>query len=233
MRRSDEHSGPPDGRVTASGKQLVPVTGPRGVEYELTVPLPGRYNVANALTALAIVTAAESRRRWRSTGSRGLGCRAVSNEWIGARTFALVDYAHKPGAVEAVLATLRAQLDTVADGVGGADTADTGRVAVVLGAGGDRDTGKRALMGAAAARGAELVVITDDNPRSEEPAAIRQPSSRAPVRSPVASGRPGRRTSARSGTGGRPSRLRLRGRDPGTSSSSRARGTRRGRRSPG
>jgi UDP-N-acetylmuramoyl-L-alanyl-D-glutamate--2,6-diaminopimelate ligase len=48
-----------------------------------------------------------------------------------------------------------------------------GRIAVVLGAGGDRDTGKRPQMGAAAARGADLVIITDDNPRSEEPAAIR------------------------------------------------------------
>ena len=68
--------------------------------------------------------------------------------------------AHKPAAVEAVIETLRKQT--------------TGRVAVVLGAGGNRDTTKRAPMGAAGARGADLLVITDDNPRSEDPAAIRE-----------------------------------------------------------
>lgn len=171
-RRAQWTAGRP--RVTVSGKQLVPVTGPRGVEYELTVPLPGRYNVANALTALAIVTAAGVATQVAIDGIAGTRVPGRLERVDRGQDFlALVDYAHKPGAVEAVLATLRAQLDTAADGVGGADTADTGRVAVVLGAGGDRDTGKRALMGAAAARGAELVVITDDNPRSEEPAAIR------------------------------------------------------------
>ena len=80
----------------------------------------------------------------------------------GQDFIALVDYAHKPAAVAAVLDTLRAQRQPGS------------RIGVVIGAGGDRDAAKRELMGQAAARRADLVVVTDDNPRSEEPAAIRQ-----------------------------------------------------------
>lgn len=76
---------------------------------------------------------------------------------------ALVDYAHKPGALAAVLATLRHELR---------DT--SGRLAVVFGAGGDRDAGKRAPMGRIAADTADLVVVTDDNPRGEDPGEIRR-----------------------------------------------------------
>ncbi len=77
----------------------------------------------------------------------------------GQRFLAVVDYAHKPAAVAAVL-------DAVRENVAGA-------LIVVVGAGGDRDRGKRMLMGANAAERAELVIVTDDNPRSEDPAAIR------------------------------------------------------------
>ena len=72
---------------------------------------------------------------------------------------AVVDYAHTPDAVATALAALRASTP--------------GRVITVLGCGGDRDPGKRPAMGAAAAAGSDLLVVTDDNPRSEDPAAIR------------------------------------------------------------
>ena len=69
---------------------------------------------------------------------------------------AVVDYAHKPAALAAVL-------DAIRDGL-------AGRLIVVLGAGGDRDTGKRPMMGAESAARADLLIVTDDNPRSEVPA---------------------------------------------------------------
>jgi UDP-N-acetylmuramoyl-L-alanyl-D-glutamate--2,6-diaminopimelate ligase len=71
-----------------------------------------------------------------------------------------VDYAHTPDAIEAAIAALRPHVK--------------GRLIIVFGAGGDRDVGKRAEMGAAAARLADVVIVTDDNPRSEDPAAIRR-----------------------------------------------------------
>src|SRR5699024_5961477 len=80
---------------------------------------------------------------------------------------AVVDYAHKPAAIEAVLDTLRSQLDA-------ADTKSRGRIGVVVGAGGERDSSRRGLMGAAAANRADFVGVTDDNPRTEDPAPIRQ-----------------------------------------------------------
>jgi UDP-N-acetylmuramoyl-L-alanyl-D-glutamate--2,6-diaminopimelate ligase len=77
----------------------------------------------------------------------------------GQDFMAVVDYAHKPAALAAVL-------DAIRDGL-------TGRLIVAVGAGGDRDTGKRPLMGAEAALRADLLIVTDDNPRSERPAEIR------------------------------------------------------------
>lgn len=77
----------------------------------------------------------------------------------GQDFLAVVDYAHKPAAVAAVLDTLRTQID--------------GRLGVVIGAGGDRDSTKRGPMGQLSAQRADLVIVTDDNPRSEVPATIR------------------------------------------------------------
>jgi UDP-N-acetylmuramoyl-L-alanyl-D-glutamate--2,6-diaminopimelate ligase len=85
----------------------------------------------------------------------------------------VVDYAHKPDAIVAVLAALR-QLITPPPHPGEVAADRGGRLICVLGAGGDRDRGKRSLMGSAAAHGADLVIVTDDNPRTEDPAAIRR-----------------------------------------------------------
>lgn len=145
---------------TEPGSQTVLAATPEGSEVELTVPLPGAYNVANALLAVALSAEAGVN---VGTAVTGLARVAVPGRLEkverGQDFLAVVDYAHKPAAVEAVLATLAAQTP--------------GRIAVVLGAGGDRDTEKRPLMGAAAARGADLVIVTDDNPRSERPEDIR------------------------------------------------------------
>ncbi|MGV9710201.1 UDP-N-acetylmuramoyl-L-alanyl-D-glutamate--2,6-diaminopimelate ligase [Gordonia sp. NPDC003424] len=152
------HAGP--STVDAGGVQHATCTTPAGGTVDLTVPLPGRYNVANAALAVAIATAAGVP---TTTAAEAIAHVAVPGrlERIdrGQDFLVVVDYAHKPAALDAVIATLRDQT--------------RGRLAVVVGAGGDRDTGKRPIMGEIAARGADLAIITDDNPRSEEPAAIR------------------------------------------------------------
>nr|WP_253648895.1 UDP-N-acetylmuramoyl-L-alanyl-D-glutamate--2,6-diaminopimelate ligase [Williamsia deligens] len=146
--------------LAADGSQTVSVRTPSGTDHTLRVPLPGRYNVANAVVALAVADAAGV---GVDDATRGIADVRVPGrvELVerGQDFLAVVDYAHKPAALDAVIATLRGQGD--------------GRLAVVVGAGGNRDVGKRPLMGAAAARGAHLVVVTDDNPRDEDPALIR------------------------------------------------------------
>ena len=143
-----------------AGTQTFTVVEPTGESHPASIRLPGRYNVANAILAAATCAAAGV------DVQRAIGGMAevdvpgrVQRISRGQKFLAVVDYAHKPAAVEAVIDTLREQT--------------TGRIAVVLGAGGDRDRAKRPLMGAAGASGADLLVITDDNPRSEDPAAIR------------------------------------------------------------
>jgi UDP-N-acetylmuramoyl-L-alanyl-D-glutamate--2,6-diaminopimelate ligase len=129
---------------------------------EVAVAQPGRHSVANALLALACLVAAGVPAKVAAEGIAA--CRGVPGRLELVRApgpvLGVVDYAHKPDAIEAALAALR-------------EVAANGRLICVIGAGGDRDRGKRPLMGAAAARGADLVVVTDDNPRSEDPAAIR------------------------------------------------------------
>ncbi|MGH1562680.1 UDP-N-acetylmuramoyl-L-alanyl-D-glutamate--2,6-diaminopimelate ligase [Mumia sp. DW29H23] len=145
---------------TASGS-TAQVVGPDGQERTLVVRLPGRFNVANALAVLAAVTA--TGRAIEDVLAGIAACTGVPGRMepvdAGQDFTAIVDYAHKPDALRAVLESLR--------GLG------SGRLFVVVGAGGDRDHGKRPLMGAVAAELADVVVVTDDNPRSEDPAAIR------------------------------------------------------------
>ncbi|TWS19679.1 UDP-N-acetylmuramoyl-L-alanyl-D-glutamate--2,6-diaminopimelate ligase [Tsukamurella asaccharolytica] len=158
-------TGPADwtaGEVAAysDGTQRFTLSGPDGQTFSAVVGLPGAYNVANA--ALALVIAHEAGVPL-ADAARGIGAVAVPGRVQridrGQDFLAVVDYAHKPAALDAVIATLRGQT--------------AGRIAVVVGAGGDRDRGKRPLMGEAAASAAELVIVTDDNPRTEDPAAIR------------------------------------------------------------
>ena len=141
------------------GSQRFIAHGPTG-SLPVALRLPGHYNVANALLALATLAAAgvDPERAAAGIGSVDVPGR-VQRVDRGQDFLAVVDYAHKPAALEAVIATLRGQ--------------SAGRLAVVVGAGGDRDQGKRPMMGEVSARGADLVLITDDNPRSEDPAAIR------------------------------------------------------------
>jgi UDP-N-acetylmuramoyl-L-alanyl-D-glutamate--2,6-diaminopimelate ligase len=147
--------------VPGGGQEFVAVD-PSGVHHRLQIRLPGRYNVANCLLALAILDAVGVSPEQAAPGLHEAQVpgrlEAVER---GQAFLALVDYAHKPGALRAVLETLRRQLTT------------DGRLAVVFGAGGNRDAGKRAPMGHVAAELADLVVVTDDNPRDEDPAAIR------------------------------------------------------------
>ncbi len=133
----------------------------------VSLRLPGRHNVANALLALASLVEVGVAPEVAAEGIAA--CRGVPGrlELVGSGpVLGVVDYAHKPDAITAALGALRGVLAGDAGG-------PAGRLICVIGAGGDRDRGKRPLMGAAAAHGADLVVITDDNPRSEDPAAIR------------------------------------------------------------
>jgi UDP-N-acetylmuramoyl-L-alanyl-D-glutamate--2,6-diaminopimelate ligase len=143
----------------AAGQEFTAV-GPDGARHRVGIRLPGRYNVANCLVALAILDAVGISPEQAAPGLRETQVPGRLEEIDGGQDFlALVDYAHKPGALRAVLTTL---------------LQPGRRVAVVFGAGGDRDPGKRAPMGEVAAELADLVVVTDDNPRGEDPAAIRR-----------------------------------------------------------
>ena len=130
------------------------------MHHGLRIGLPGRYNVANCLLAVALLDAVGVSPEQAAPGLRTATVPGRLEPIDRGQDFlALVDYAHKPGALRAVLETLREQ--------------GAGRLAVVFGAGGNRDPGKREPMGSVAAELADLVVVTDDNPRDEDPAAIR------------------------------------------------------------
>lgn len=133
-----------------------------GQAYKVILPLIGAYQAANALMAAGLVIATGGdiaqtiANLARLQPVRGRLERAVIAK-SGAPVY--VDYAHTPDAVEAAIAALKPHA--------------AGRLIIVLGAGGDRDEGKREPMGRAAAGHADLVYVTDDNPRSEDPSTIR------------------------------------------------------------
>lgn len=148
--------------VAANGVQHAELVraGSHSTRVELEVPLPGAFNIANAAVAWAVLDAIGQASEAAKAGLAEVRVPGRMERIDRGQDFlAVVDYAHKPAAVAEVLATLRAQTE--------------GRVLVVLGAGGDRDRAKRPIMGAEAAVGADVVIITDDNPRSEPPAEIR------------------------------------------------------------
>ena len=137
-----------------------------GKDYRLALPLIGAYQAANVLTAAALVLATGG--KWAEVYSamqrvapvRGRLERAVISR-SGVPVY--VDYAHTPDALEAAIAALRPHVST----------GERGRLITVFGAGGDRDEGKRPEMGRVASQFSDLVIVTDDNPRTEDPAAIR------------------------------------------------------------
>jgi UDP-N-acetylmuramoyl-L-alanyl-D-glutamate--2,6-diaminopimelate ligase len=132
-----------------------------GARREIMLPLAGSFMASNALVAAGLCIAsgetADAVLGALETLKGAPGRLEKVGERLGAPVF--VDYAHKPDALEKVLAALRPMTQ--------------GRLIVVFGCGGDRDRGKRPIMGEIAVRCADVVIVTDDNPRSEEPAAIR------------------------------------------------------------
>jgi UDP-N-acetylmuramoyl-L-alanyl-D-glutamate--2,6-diaminopimelate ligase len=134
----------------------------QGTARKVNLPLIGAYQAANALLSAGLVLASggaagqvfDALSRLQPVRGR-LERAAISRS--GAPVY--VDYAHTPDALEAAIAALRPHV--------------TGRLIVVFGAGGDRDTGKRPEMGRVAAAQADLAIVTDDNPRGEDPAEIR------------------------------------------------------------
>ena len=133
-----------------------------GREYDVDLPLVGAYQVENALVAAGLAIAVGE--------DTGAVLKALSHlkgvpgrlEIIGERNggLAIVDYAHKPEALAAALDACRPFA--------------TGRLISVFGCGGDRDKGKRPIMGRISVERADITIVTDDNPRSEQPAQIRK-----------------------------------------------------------
>jgi UDP-N-acetylmuramoyl-L-alanyl-D-glutamate--2,6-diaminopimelate ligase len=133
-----------------------------GVSREIAFPLAGAFQLMNALCALGLVMASGDENADRLIAAlealHGVRGRLEHVATLANGASIYVDYAHKPDALVAILEALRPHAQ---------------RLVVAFGCGGDRDPGKRPLMGEIAARLADIVIVTDDNPRSEDPAAIR------------------------------------------------------------
>jgi UDP-N-acetylmuramoyl-L-alanyl-D-glutamate--2,6-diaminopimelate ligase len=142
------------------GGSTFTLSGPGGRAWPARVRLPGRFNVANAVLAVALLDAVGVP---VEAALAGLAETVVPGRMepvdAGQPFVAVVDYAHTPDAVSTALDALRG--------------ATSGRLITVLGCGGDRDPGKRPAMGTAAGSGSDVLIVTDDNPRSEDPGAIR------------------------------------------------------------
>jgi UDP-N-acetylmuramoyl-L-alanyl-D-glutamate--2,6-diaminopimelate ligase len=132
-----------------------------GKNFCVRLPLAGSFQASNALVAAALCIATGDAAERVFAALEKLQGAPGRLELVGTRAGApiFVDYAHKPDALEKALAAVRPLAG--------------GRLIVVFGCGGDRDRGKRPIMGEIAARGADMVIVTDDNPRSENPADIR------------------------------------------------------------
>ena len=132
-----------------------------GASHEIKLPLVGAFQAANALVAAGLCIATGAAARDVFAALAALEGAPGRLERVAEKNGApiLVDYAHKPDALEKALAALRPYA--------------RGKLIVVFGCGGDRDPGKRPIMGEIATRLADVVIVTDDNPRSEEPARIR------------------------------------------------------------
>jgi UDP-N-acetylmuramoyl-L-alanyl-D-glutamate--2,6-diaminopimelate ligase len=132
-----------------------------GKRFQVRLPLVGNFQVENALVAagLCIATGGRPDRVFAALAllKGAKGRLDLVGKHNGAPVF--IDYAHKPDALEKALAALRPYVKS--------------NLIVVFGAGGDRDKGKRPVMGGIALRGADRIIVTDDNPRSEDPASIR------------------------------------------------------------
>ena len=146
--------------ITGTGWQLSLAVGGRIIDTEF--PLPGRFQLLNALCALGLAIGCGADPEAAAAALPGLqpvpGRMEVAARLSNGGT-AIVDFAHTPDAIRTVLTALRPFV--------------TGRLVILFGCGGDRDAGKRSVMGEIAARFADDVIVTDDNPRSEDPAKIR------------------------------------------------------------
>lgn len=140
-----------------------------GEHYEFLLPLVGRFQVYNALCALGLVLAEDKSKAAKAVEAlktiKSVPGRLQLVSGHPKKAGVYVDYAHTPDAIETVLKALRPHV--------------SGKLVCIFGCGGDRDAGKRPLMGQAAADYADIAIVTDDNPRSEDPASIRAQAAAA------------------------------------------------------